>query len=304
MLRGDLIALRLLAAPPGGDARQLQVFAEQMATDGRHEGEEGAGFENAGAERIDDRDGSASAAPRPCRACRYASSWFSSSGSAKAASRRRQSTPIGFKPGDGAHHDAAVDDGQVLAFEQHEAEIAGDIGVFEIGLVGEARASGRRCGRRDASCAPAARRGRRRRSRQGDGRGFRHRDRRRRGWSRRGFPARNRRLTAPRCDRTAPTSCRPGRGRSRRRQKCRIMAVGRQDADHRAQEFRIGGDQRRRQEALRRPAGCRRRYRRRSAPAVRRAGRRPFESVCHSRSSISTGIWESGQLRSEFSLVP
>ena len=37
--------------------------------------------------------------------------------------------------GDGADHDAAVLDGQVLAFEQHEAEVAGDPGVLEVGVV-------------------------------------------------------------------------------------------------------------------------------------------------------------------------
>ncbi len=40
-----------------------------------------------------------------------------------------------LEAGDGAHHDLAVLDGEVFAFEQHEAEIAGDIGVLEIGFV-------------------------------------------------------------------------------------------------------------------------------------------------------------------------
>ena len=53
----------------------------------------------------------------------------------KAASRRRQSTLSGLRPVDGAHHHLAVGDGEILAFEQHEAEIAGDVGVLEIGLV-------------------------------------------------------------------------------------------------------------------------------------------------------------------------
>ena len=41
--------------------------------------------------------------------------------------------------GDGAHHDPAVLDGQVLALEQHEAEVAGDVGVLEVGVVERAR---------------------------------------------------------------------------------------------------------------------------------------------------------------------
>ncbi len=35
----------------------------------------------------------------------------------------------------GVNHDAAVDHRQIFAFEQHEAEIAGDIGVFIVGFV-------------------------------------------------------------------------------------------------------------------------------------------------------------------------
>ena len=40
-----------------------------------------------------------------------------------------------LEAGHGANHQPAVGDGQVLALQQHDAEIAGDIGVFEIGLV-------------------------------------------------------------------------------------------------------------------------------------------------------------------------
>jgi hypothetical protein len=36
---------------------------------------------------------------------------------------------------DGAHHQSAVSNRQVLALEKHEAEIAGDIGMLEIGIV-------------------------------------------------------------------------------------------------------------------------------------------------------------------------
>ena len=74
---------------------------------------------------------------------------LSSSGSAKAASRRRHSTLTGFRPDDGAHHQPAVRDGQVLAFEQHDAEIAGDVGVLEVGLV-------ERAGRQDGDAAVGA----------------------------------------------------------------------------------------------------------------------------------------------------
>ncbi len=41
----------------------------------------------------------------------------------------------GAEPGDGADHDPAVLDGQILPLQQHEAEVAGDVGVLEVGVV-------------------------------------------------------------------------------------------------------------------------------------------------------------------------
>ncbi len=43
-----------------------------------------------------------------------------------------------LQAGNGANHDTTIDDSQVLPLQQHEAEVAGDIGVFVIGLVGRA----------------------------------------------------------------------------------------------------------------------------------------------------------------------
>ncbi len=141
----------------------------------------------------------------------------SSSGSAKAASIRRQSTRTGRRPGDGAHHHPAVGDGQVVAFEQGEAEVAGDVGVLEVGVV---ERPGREDGdprRRARPTGPAARRGRCGRSRRAARRGPRRRGRRRPGRWRRGSRARSPSRRAPGCGRRSPTSRRRGRGRSRRR---------------------------------------------------------------------------------------
>ena len=133
-----LITFRLLAAPPCGDAWQHGIFAKQMTADGWHEREEGAGFEDAGAERIDDRD-------------RAGAQRFDNAGGAdmralvqfqrigKGGIETAPEHADGFQTSDGADHDAAIDHRQVFTFQQHEAEIAGDIGVFEIGLVGDAR---------------------------------------------------------------------------------------------------------------------------------------------------------------------
>ena len=119
--------------------------------------------------------------------------------------------------GDGAHHDPAVLDGQVLALEQHEAEVAGDVGVLEIGVVERARRQDGDAGvglggqalQRVAEGAEEA----------GEpvdvGLGVEVGEDA--AWWRRGSPARSRRPRAPGCGRRAPTSCRRGRGRSRRR---------------------------------------------------------------------------------------
>ena len=60
---------------------------------------------------------------------------FSSSGSAKSASRRRNSTSARLQAGHGADEHAVVAHREVLALDQQEAEIAREIGVLEIGLV-------------------------------------------------------------------------------------------------------------------------------------------------------------------------
>src|SRR5262245_38044895 len=43
-------------APPGGNGRQLQLFAQKMATETREERNKGRAFQEAGTERIRNRD--------------------------------------------------------------------------------------------------------------------------------------------------------------------------------------------------------------------------------------------------------
>ena len=122
--------------------------AEQRLAEARHEGGEGAGFEDARADGVDHRD-------------RALAQRLGHAGGADAAVVA-QFQRIGeggvhaapedadrLQAGDGAHHDLAVLDDEVFAFEQHEAEVAGDIGVLEIGLVVLA-------GRQDADAAVVA----------------------------------------------------------------------------------------------------------------------------------------------------
>ncbi len=44
-----------------------------------------------------------------------------------------------LETGNGPHHHLALADRQVVAFQQHDAEVAGDVGVFEIGFIVRAR---------------------------------------------------------------------------------------------------------------------------------------------------------------------
>ena len=58
-----------------------------------------------------------------------------------------------LQPGNGADMDFAVAHRQIAAFDQKQAEIAGEIGLLEIGFVERARASEGRCA--DSSAAPS-----------------------------------------------------------------------------------------------------------------------------------------------------
>ena len=129
----DVGALGRLAAPPGGDVRQDQRLAEERAGDARHEGEQRAGLEHAGAEGVDEGDGALArgadeaggAEPRGGVELERVGE-----GGVEAAPEHGD----GAQAGDGADHDPAVLDRQVLAFEQGEAEVAGDVGVLEVGV--------------------------------------------------------------------------------------------------------------------------------------------------------------------------
>lgn len=109
-----------------------------MPADGRHEGEKGARLENAGAERIDDshrlRPQSLDHARRADMGMLVELQWIGIGGIEAAPEDTDRP-----QPRDGAHHQLIVDDRDILALQQHEAEIAGDIGVLVIGLIGRPR---------------------------------------------------------------------------------------------------------------------------------------------------------------------
>jgi hypothetical protein len=152
-----VLALARLAAPPGGDFGRIRSSPSSLATERSAGRPSGRGFRRR-------RQPSAltmlttepAAGPRRCRACRYAPS--SCVELQRVGERRRRcaarARPTGLSPATVRTMTLPSIDRQVLAFEQHEAEIAGDIGVLEIGFVERGPASDRRCGRLDLRLLP------------------------------------------------------------------------------------------------------------------------------------------------------
>ena len=130
----DIGELAALSAPPGGDRRQLQFFAEQMAAETRQEGEEGRAFQQAAAERVDDGHS----------ACARG---FDQSGHAEqrvAAHLKRIAEGICdaaqnhvhlAQAFEGFHEHPSVAHGEILTLDQREAEQSREISVLEVGLV-------------------------------------------------------------------------------------------------------------------------------------------------------------------------
>ncbi len=196
----------------------------------------------------------------------------SSSGSMKLASMRRHSTLTGLRPETVRTITWPLLDHEVFAFEQHEAEVAGDIGVLEIGLVvlaggqdaDAAVVPARIAVQRVAEIAEEAGEPMHMHLRIDVGEGARGGD----AVLEREAGAR-RRLRAiaqhpPAAIRTAAEF---------EGAEMEEVSAGRLDADDRAQEFGIARDQFGRQQAAADELSCRRRCRRAASRAVRRAAR-------------------------------
>ncbi|MCY1239586.1 hypothetical protein D9M72_523870 [compost metagenome] len=108
-----------------------------MVADRRQEGEEGACLDDAGAECVDDRDG-AGAKRLDDAGCADMRGLVELEGICKGGIKAAPEHAHRLEACDGSHHHPAAQDRQVFTFKQHEAQVAGDIGVFEIGLVGDA----------------------------------------------------------------------------------------------------------------------------------------------------------------------
>ena len=135
---GDQVALERLAAPPGGDIGQLQILAQQAPRQRGQETQQSARFDHTRARHVGHRH--AAAADRLDQA-RHAQ--------ARGAVQLQRIDEVGVNPapddvgafeaGDGAHVHAPVAGDQVLAFDQQEAKVAGQVRLLEIGLAVGAR---------------------------------------------------------------------------------------------------------------------------------------------------------------------
>ena len=136
--RQHFLARGLLAAPPGRDMRHLQVFAEQTPAQARQEAQQRARLHHAGARHVGDDDA-------------VLAQHVDQAGHAelRGGVQFERIERIGIDPaqqhveplqaGDGADMDAVAADGEIVALDQQEAEIARQRGVLEIGFAEGAR---------------------------------------------------------------------------------------------------------------------------------------------------------------------
>ena len=123
-----------LPAPPDRDGRQKQFLVEQMAGEAGQEGEEGRAFHQAAAERVDHGD---AAGARGFDQTRHAEQRVAAHLQRIAEGvRHAAQNYIHFAQAfERLHEDAAVAHGEILAFDEREAEQARAIGVLEVGFV-------------------------------------------------------------------------------------------------------------------------------------------------------------------------
>ncbi len=129
---------RLAAIPPSRDIRQQQFFAEEMARNGGHEAEQRSRFDETRPREIGDRN---LTFPNRFDHARHTDS--------RASIELERITPVTvdaapndvgtFQAGDRSHVNAPFGGHQVFALDEQETEIAGEIGLFEIGFAPRTR---------------------------------------------------------------------------------------------------------------------------------------------------------------------
>ena len=130
----DVLARSGLAAPPGGDGGQQQFFAEQMTAQTGEEGHQTGRFQDAAADGVIDGDGAVAHG-------------LHETGDAEqrvAAEFERVTETVvhtavndidGLQAREGFQEHTAVADRKIRAFDEGEAPVAGEEGVFKIGFI-------------------------------------------------------------------------------------------------------------------------------------------------------------------------
>ena len=123
----------LLPTPPGGDVRQFQVRIEQSAGERRHEAEQGPRLDDPAARHIAHRHGTVTDRLKQARHAEPRTGvgleWVAPVGIDTAP---EDVGPLQSR--DRADVDLAVVDGQVVSLDEEDAEVAGEIGLLEVGL--------------------------------------------------------------------------------------------------------------------------------------------------------------------------
>ena len=131
--RQHFLARGFLAAPPGRDIRHLQIFAQEAPAEARQEAEQRAGLHHARARHVGDDDA-------------VLAQHVDQAGHAelRGSIELQRIEEIGIHPaqqhveplqaGDGADVNAVAADGEIVALDQQESEIARQRGVLEIGF--------------------------------------------------------------------------------------------------------------------------------------------------------------------------
>jgi hypothetical protein len=125
-------------APPSGDARQPELLAEHGAAERTEESRERGGFEGGGAELVGEDD---AAFLRDLDETGHAEEGVGvefqriAVGGVHAAHDRIDALQAAHR----AQVHLTVAGGEVGALDERAAEVAGEVGLFEIGLVGRAR---------------------------------------------------------------------------------------------------------------------------------------------------------------------
>ena len=131
-------ALALLAAPPRREARHRELLVEEVLAQARQEAQERVALDEAGAERIADRD---RAGARRLQQPRHADQRVRAQLEriAKLGVDAAHDEVDALEPLDGLQVDAVVAHGEVRAFDEAEAQVAREIRVLEIVLLRRAR---------------------------------------------------------------------------------------------------------------------------------------------------------------------